>query len=101
MGKKNRPLRQAVSLDAEEIGSIYAEPASGPSEDPEALLIHRESLDLLLNLIQEALTEMERQALVCYVSGFSYAEISEKMGISVKSVGNAMQRARRKLSAAF
>lgn len=101
LSRKNEPLRHAVSLDAEEMGNIYAESVSSPSEDPEALLIRRESLDLLLNVIQEALTEMERQALVCYVSGFSYGEISQKLGISVKAVGNAIQRARRKLSAAF
>lgn len=101
LARKNEPLRGAVSLDAEEIGNVYAEPVSGPSEDPEALLIHRESLDLLLNIIQEALTEMERQTLVCYVSGFSYEEISDKLGISIKAVENALQRARRKLSAAF
>lgn len=101
LGKKNEPLRNSISLDAEETGNAYAEQISISSENPEALLIHRESLDLLLHIIQETLTEMERQALVYYVSGFSYPEISKKMGISVKAVGNAMQRARRKLSAAF
>ncbi len=69
--------------------------------NPEELLVDRENLDVLLKKLQETLTEMEHRVLSCYAAGFSYQEISEKLGISMKSVGNAMQRARRKLRVAF
>lgn len=99
-GKKNEPLRDFVSFDAEEELGWFSDHLS-TSENPEALLINRENLDRLFKKIQESLTEKEHQVLSRYAAGFSYQEISEQMGISVKSVGNAMQRARKKLRQLF
>lgn len=82
-------MKEAVPLDREaDLAAI---------QDPESQLIDRENLDVLLHKIRNTLTRMEQQVLSCYVSGFSYQEISSALGISVKSVGNAMQRVRKKL----
>lgn len=97
-GKRNKPLRDFVSLEESESG-VDTLPAS--EGDPEALLIDRENMDVLLCKVQKNLTKMEQKVLLYYASGFSYQEISDKMEISIKSVGNAMQRVRRKLRAAF
>ena len=82
-------MKEAVPLDREaDLAAI---------QDPESQLIDRENLDVLLHKIRNTLTRMEQEVLSCYVSGFSYQEISSALGISVKSVGNAMQRVRKKL----
>ena len=82
-------MKEAVPLDRKaDLAAI---------QDPESQLIDRENLDVLLHKIRNTLTRMEQQVLSCYVSGFSYQEISSALGISVKSVGNAMQRVRKKL----
>lgn len=97
-GKRNEPMRDFVSLEEEESEGNILPTSEG---DPEALLIDRENLDVLLCKVQKNLTKMEQEVLLYYASGFSYQEISHKMGISVKSVGNAMQRVRRKLRSSF
>ena len=81
-------MKEAVPLDRKaDLAAI---------QDPESQLIDRENLDVLLHKIRNTLTRMEQQVLSCYVSGFSYQEISSALGISVKSVGNAMQRGAQK-----
>ncbi len=100
-GKKNEPMRDFVSFDTEEELGWFSNHLISASENPEALLINRENLDRLFRKIRESLTDREYQVLSRYAAGFSYQEISEQMGISVKSVGNAMQRARKKLRQLF
>ena len=73
--KKNAALRESVPLEEEE--AAQPEPFFG---DPEALLIRRE-------------------ALAWYAAGYSYRETAQRLGVSVKSVEGAIQRARKKLRA--
>ena len=50
----------------------------------------REKMDRVLSV-------REKEALILYSSGYSYSEIAEKTGTTAKAVGNAIQRARKKL----
>lgn len=64
--------------------------------DPEQLVISKEEYESLNTFIREELTKNERDALMAFISGFTYAEIAARLGRSVKSVDSAMQRAREK-----
>ena len=67
------------------------------NDDPSRLLMYKEELDDLLSQLRIRLTEMEYQVFQMHMSGFSYAEISDHLGITVKAVDNAVQRIRRKM----
>ena len=57
--------------------------------------------DELYAAIGNCLTGLERGTVTLYLAGLSYREIAAELGISEKSVDNAMQRARRKLREEF
>lgn len=101
--QKHIPLNSYVSLNK----PIYEEDPDRTlmdmiSEDtptnPEEMLIDREELSLIEGRIGSMLSELEREVLVRYMDGKSYQEISEEMGRHVKSIDNALQRIKRKLS---
>ena len=66
--------------------------------NPEDMLIDREDLMIIEGRIGEMLSDMEKQVLVRYMEGKSYQEISGELGRHVKSIDNALQRIKRKLS---
>ena len=51
----------------------------------------------LKNKLSKLLTEKEHNVLKLYLEGYSYKQIAEKLGVSVKSVDNSLLRARNKL----
>ncbi len=53
--------------------------------------------EMLYSAIDKCLTELEKETVSLYLAGLSYREIAVRLGISEKSVDNAMQRTRRKL----
>ena len=57
--------------------------------------------DVLYSAIERCLSELERGTVSLYLAGLGYKEIADRLGISEKSVDNAMQRARRKLREEF
>ena len=65
--------------------------------DPALLLLDKETVDDLLQMLQAQLTDMEYRVFHWHMSGFSYAEIAEALGITTKAVDNAIQRIRRKI----
>lgn len=89
--QKHAPLNDSVPI--EEYGT--AEP------DPEAVMIHREDFRALMETLESALTPAEQAVLTLYLDGFSYREISKRIGKPPKSVDNAVQRIRRKAARLF
>ena len=84
--RKHAPLNESVPLDEpRRIGS-----------DPEAELLSRERTRELTEALRARLTPTERSVLELYLDGFSYREISQRVGRPPKSVDNAVQRIRRK-----
>ena len=67
------------------------------TEDPLKHLITAERLNDVLNACDVTLSEVEKTVVFFRASGMSYVEIGGKLGMSPKSVDNAVQRARRKL----
>jgi RNA polymerase sporulation-specific sigma factor len=65
---------------------------------PEEQLIDREKSDEFLKVFLADLSKLERGILNLYLTGDTYQEIAVKAGKSTKSVDNAIQRIRRKLT---
>ena len=67
----------------------------------EELMIAYESSPRLQRFVSEQLTEFERRALQMYMEKMSYLEISAQLGKDVKSVDNALSRAKSKIKKLF
>ena len=65
---------------------------------PESIAIDKESNLRLRHLIDKHLSKMERQVVLAFFEGYSYGEIALQLKVTTKSVDNALQRARQKLS---
>lgn len=66
-------------------------------ETPESIYFNKELFAELWFVVENELSAIERQVFCFCIQGHSYAETAERLGISVKSVNNAMQRSRRKI----
>jgi RNA polymerase sporulation-specific sigma factor len=96
---KHQPLNQASSLsETGQDGLPLAETiaAGRPDDDPLEKLIAREELEFVLARLA-TLSRLERQALALSAGGWGYRDIAARLGVSLKAVNNALQRARRKL----
>jgi len=96
---KHAPLNQAVSLfdpSLDPLGHAYLSP-----EDPEELLIDREEREDRMKALLGQLSRFEKTILDAYLDGLSYSEIARRVGKPLKSVDNAVQRIRRKVSRSF
>lgn len=101
--QKHRPLNSYVSLsrpvfgeddDNEFIDFCLLE----QEQDPESIVMDKEQTNALRTAIGGRLSHMERQVLQRYISGIPYSDIAADMGISEKSVDNALQRIKCKLA---
>lgn len=68
----------------------------GP-QDPQDIYIIREEAAGIKQKIKSCLSELEFSVMRAYMMGESYEAIANELGITVKSVDNAVQRIRRKL----
>lgn len=75
--------------------------ASRVENNPEELLIDRENVVLLENIIEKELSSFEKQVLDLYVTGMSYTQIAKVLGKDEKSTDNALQRLKGKLKRAI
>ncbi len=100
--QKHIPLNSYISLNK----PIYEEETTRTlldvitedgSQDPESLIIGRETIERIENEIDCALSPLERRVLEAYLDGKSYQEIAEMVGRHTKSIDNALQRVKRKL----
>lgn len=92
--QKHIPLNSYVSLsEEEESGTLEGL----WSENPEALIIDRETTGILEKEISKALSPMENEVLSYYLRGYGYVQIAEWMEKKPKSVDNALQRIRGKI----
>lgn len=97
---KHAPLNQSVPLDTPFFdGNSYT---AGASElhhgNPEDFFIDQEHARDLLAKVQKQLSEFEAKILGFYLDGLSCGEIAATVGKTPKSVDNAVQRIRRKVS---
>ena len=100
--QKHIPLNSYVSLDK----PIYEEDSdrtlldvimSSEELDPEEMFISQEDAARIEETMNNVLSDLEQKALMLYLEGSSYQEISEELNRHVKSIDNALQRVKRKL----
>ena len=88
---KHRKVGERVLED-----ELYQLP-DGNVFDPLGIIEAQERVDILVKDIKTMLSKFELKALILYLGGNSYESIATKLGTTVKSVDNAMQRVRFKL----
>lgn len=99
--KKHLPLNGYISLygnsgDNEEMSLVNILPAVDGG-NPETMVIDRENFENLEHVIEEQLSQMEKEVLDLHMTGMSYTEIAKVLGRDLKSTDNALQRIRTKL----
>ena len=99
---KHAPLNSYVSFFEEtgKEGGITLEDVleADTDQDPEKLLILRESYRDFYDGLEQRLSPMEKQVCELYLQGINYHKIADILGKSSKSIDNALQRIRKKIS---
>ena len=96
---KNKPLNNYVSLsgypdgDADKTDMIITK-AFGPEE----IYINREAIEEHKKSIEKTLSKYEYKILQLFLQGYSYEKIAKMINKNEKSIDNALQRIRKKLS---
>ena len=98
---KHLPLNSGIPLD--DILSEESKPQSAGLSDSgrrttEEQVLDKESEEELLTAFSRYLSDFENRVLKLFLSGQSYSEMARETGKSEKSIDNAVQRIRRKLS---
>ena len=101
--KKHVPLNTYISFykatdDENERTLIDTMPAAR-TDNPEELIISRESMTDMTKMLDTMLTPLEKDVLELFLEGHSYQEIAAALGRRPKTVDNALQRIKKKLEA--
>lgn len=100
--QKHIPLNTSISMDKPVTGEdedyTYLDFLSKTGGNPEDEVIGRENLKILEREILSNLSKMEQQVLGYYLRGRSYTQIAKLMGKEEKSIDNALQRIKKKVS---
>ena len=91
--RKHDPLKNYVSL--------FSNDWEDPTLSPDEALIERENRREFMRKMSGVLSDFEFRVIMMYMDGFSIAEICEGTNKAVKSVDNAVQRAKKKLRSAL
>lgn len=102
---KHAPLNQSISFATSPTAagdggeSTLEEILPGSRvDDPATKVISSEELGSLVECLTSVLSELESEVLTCYLDGRPYEEIAERLGCDTKTVDNALQRVKRKVS---
>ena len=102
--KKHIPLNDYVSFYAPAYGEDNNENVAlldvylSNNQNPEELVIDKESTSMLEYELERRLSSMEQQVLALYLGGKNYQEIAKELGKEPKSIDNALQRIKSKLT---
>ncbi len=101
--QKHIPLNTSVSIDSPITNGdeeyTYLDLLSKAGGNPEEVIIGRENLKALEREILRSLSRMEQEVLNYYLRGRSYTQIARLMDKDEKSIDNALQRIKKKVSA--
>ena len=101
---KHAPLNQYVSFGQSPAANTESETTMeeilpGPTAfDPVNQAISSEELSSLVSCLQSSLSEMESSVLGYYLEDRSYEDVAALLGCETKTVDNALQRVKRKVS---
>jgi RNA polymerase sporulation-specific sigma factor len=100
--QKHVPLNEYISLnrpyqvEATDSTLLDVLPTSGGG-NPEQELFGGRLTGELGDAVTNALSDLERKVLQCYLEGLSYREMSSQLACHPKSIDNALQRVKRKI----
>lgn len=89
---RREPSGERTEIDPESLAE---------GENPEEVLLMDESEGEFRLRLSKELSDFEFRVVSMYLEGMSYAQISEATGRAVKSIDNALARAKKKLQKAF
>lgn len=102
--QKHMPLNKYVSLDKpvfdenSDKAALFEVMPSKKVINPEDVYIGEESKHFIEAALNERLSQLEKEVLEYYIDGISYVEIAEIMDKPVKSIDNALQRIKKKVT---
>ena len=103
--KKNQPLNNYISIDSMEGSEGQESPVEQllginfeKNQNPEKIVIDKESADVLEYTLVGHLSDLEKKVLDFYMKDFNYSQIAAALGKEPKAVDNALQRIKKKLS---
>ena len=100
--EKHIPLNNYISFETPFCDGFTIHDTCGTDyrrlENPEDTMIDREEARERMNVLKGQLSGFEAKILGLYLNGLSYSEMAAEVKQSPKSVDNAVQRIRRKLS---
>ncbi|MFV0502886.1 MAG: sigma-70 family RNA polymerase sigma factor [Lachnospirales bacterium] len=96
--QKHKVLNESFSLNTTIDGNEILNILTSEDENPENLLILKENKKIMERIIEDNLTTLEKNVLKLYLTGESYDYISKKVNKNKKSIDNALQRIKKKLS---
>lgn len=99
--QKHIPLNSSTSIDKSfdnnENNRSYKEILASNENGLEERFIYQEQLRMIFKVIDDELTELEKEVFMQYLESKSYQEISTDLEVNIKAVDNALQRARKKI----
>ncbi|MDZ7673385.1 MAG: sigma-70 family RNA polymerase sigma factor [Halanaerobiales bacterium] len=100
--QKHQPLNNSTSINKtydydNESGRSFSEILPDKKKKLEDQFVYKEIINLVFQEIEKDLTELEKNVFYEYLDDRTYKEISDKLDINVKTVDNALQRARKKI----
>lgn len=95
---RNRMINvcKRVLNDCDELSEDLDRP-DDPAGIPENIVVQQSSVDELYSMLNSELSKLELKVLRYYVAGLPYSEIADKLGVTKKTVDNAVQRMRKKV----
>lgn len=102
--QKNQFINTATSMDANapgkegsEDGRSYGDTIASKELSPEEKYMGKDGAEKLMNFMKNELAPKERDVIFRFINGSSISEIAEDLGVSYKSVENAIGRVRYKI----
>ncbi len=98
--QKHSPLNESLSMSSEEYESSHAAESlsAAPGTNPEEQVVFNDILETLSKNEENLFSPFEEKVWKLYYEGYSYIEISRILGKSAKSVDNAIQRIKKKIT---
>lgn len=100
--QKNLPLRSYTSLSPKESGDDNPQlelSRASIASDPADIVVAADLVRRVQAVLLPQLSSCEQEVWMSYLAGHSYSEIADRVGCSLKTVDNAVQRVKRKLGA--
>ncbi len=93
-----RASMAAKKIPASTIVPLTDEETEGKTQDdPESIVVSQDNLRWLVGQLGQVLSQLEQRAFFLYLGGCEYEEIADRLQVSVKTVDNALCRARSKI----